>query len=1143
MRDVLTGLAVVIITLLSIALVGPLLVDWSGQRARIETLLTDTLGMRVQIGGTIDVRFMPTPRLVLERAQFGERPGPALSLDRITIELATMPLLKGEIRILESRLSGVRLILTRTAEGGFALPAQTQTHAAIEKLTISDGRLQIRDAGGKIETDLAFSGVEADAGTLEGPWRLSGRMRAGSDTRDLRLALSAPNGDGQRMRLTLVDNDGDRSDFDGRLHFAQGTADGKWTRQGFLSWPQSQKDSVKRPYTITAQFAVEPQRAIAPALDIEIGDDAAALKLSGSAEWAKGAPLSVRLEGKSLDLDRPFRSEANETRLTASAALAEWARVLGDAAGEFPAMTLALGLPNAILGGEAVRAVQLKAEMRDAAFRITEFVADAPGQTRITARGDLAVGTAPRFSGPITIDSRDPARFAVWIEGDAGRGRFPVRADLRAEAELFITRETIAASKLSVTYDRTQVTGAARLQRAGERARLEAQLVSERFALETLPDLGGVTGTLGDLDAMVSFEARQLDFGQEWRGGKMRLRVEKIANRIALPLFELTDQAGLSVRATGNLQGEGGRLDATLDLPQVAPAALIARRLYGGPIAEAIAKRAGSLSPFRGRFSLFRDKDAYRIEGNGRAAGTDLALALRTSVDMVDGNFEIRAPEIAPFFRQAGLTVVPLASRSAAARVTGTFKGAAKAPVWAARFESGQTRVSFDGTRGESGFAGQVKAESDDLTPWLQVLALPAPPIGERVPFVLTAKIAEEEALSLNDIDARLGVSRMKGQLNLQGDVIGGALILDSLSFETLAGLAVGPVAAPLPTATWPSQRFVPPMAPSFRTAITLTAPALALPFGYRGDQPRLDLRWSGDGLELADAQFRLAGGEWRGTLALKRQGSLVSFSSRTQWNGVDIATLWPQSGISGKATMTLDLGASGESVAAMIVSLSGGGRLRVDNGSMTRLDARRVMPVIASADQGRDAPDQRMLREAVLKALDSGPLSVDSFETTLAVANGAVRIGPAAMTAAFAQGQALALYDLKTMRTDARLTMQMAGVSASDWAAPPQWVVQWRSLPNGAIARDVDVATLTNLLTTRYVARELQRIEAEEADLRERNFFIRRQRSEKLRFEERVRQEEIKRAEEEAKKAREEAERILEVTPPPVDPAQPVLQ
>ena len=1142
MRDVLTGLAVAIITLLSIALVGPLLIDWSAQRARIETLLADTLGLRVQIGGDIDVRFLPTPRLVLERAQFGERPGPTLGLDRVTIELATMPLLKGEIRILESRLSGARLILTRTAEGGFALPTQTSTHAAIEKLTISDGRLQIRDANGRVETDLAFSGVEADAGTLEGPWRVAGRMRAGSETRDLRLAVSAPDGDGQRMRLTLIDDDGDRSDFDGRLHFAQGTADGRLTRQGRLAWPHAQKEKATRAYAITAQIAVQAKRALVPVLDIEIGDDAAALKLSGSAEWTMGAPLAVRLEGKSLDLDRPFRNEANDA-LTASAALAEWARFMGGAAGEFPALALTLALPNAILGGEALRAVQLKADLRDTAFRITEFAVDAPGQTRITARGDLAFGAAPRFSGPVTIDSRDPARLAVWIEGEAGRGRFPVRADLRAEAELFITRETIAASKLAVTYDATQVTGAARLQRGGERPKLEAQLVSERFALETLPDLGGLTGTLGDLDAMVSFEARQLDFGQEWRGGKMRLRVEKNANRFALPLFELTDQAGLSVRATGNLQGEGGRLDATLDLPQVAPAALIARRLYGGAVAEGIAKRAGSLSPFRGRFSLFRDKDAYRIEANGRAAGTDLALALRTSVDMMDGNFEIRAPEAPPFLRQVGLSVVPLAGRSAPVRVTGTFKGAANAPQWSARFESGQTRISFEGARGEAGLAGQVKADSDDLTPWLQVLALPAPPVGERVPLALTASLVDGEAFVLNDVEARLGGARAKGQLTLQNDSIGGALAFDSLSFETLAGLAIGPVAAPLPTATWPSQRFLPPMALPFRTAIRVSAPSITLPFGYKGDQPRLDLRWSGEGLELTDAQFGFAGGEWRGALALKRQGSLVSFSSRTQWNGVDVATLWPQSGLGGKASMTVDLGASGESIAAMIVSLSGGGRLRIENGTMARLDARRVMPVIASADQGRDAPDQRNLREAVLKALDSGPLSADAFETTVAVANGAVRIGPASLTAAFVQGQGLALYDLKTMRIDGRLTLQMAGTGASDWAAPPQWSVQWRSLPNGTITRDVDVSTLTNLLTTRYVTRELQRIEAEEADLRERNFFIRRQRSEKARFEERVRQEEIKRAEQEAKKAREEAEKLLNLVPSSTEPAEPAPQ
>ena len=200
-------------------------------------------------------------------------------------------------------------------------------------------------------------------------------------------------------------------------------------------------------------------------------------------------------------------------------------------------------------------------------------------------------------------------------------------------------------------------------------------------------------------------------------------------------------------------------------------------------------------------------------------------------------------------------------------------------------------------------------------------------------------------------------------------------------------------------------------------------------------------------------------------------------------------------------------------------------------------------MPVIAQADQGRDAIDPRQLRELVLKAIDSGPLTMDPFETTLGVSNGVVRMGPALIQAAFVQGQASVLYDLKTSRVDGRLTLQAAGQGLSDWATPPQWSVQWRSLPNGAVTRDLDVATLSNVLTTRFVARELQRIEAEEADLRERNFFIRRQRSEKMRYEEQIRQEELKRAEAEAQKAKEEAERLLNLIPPPLEPAAPALQ
>ena len=1135
MRDALTGLAVAIITLLTIALAGPIFIDWTGQRARIESVLAERLGVRVQIAGPIEVRFLPTPRLVVERAQFGERPGPVLGADRIAIEIGTMPLLKGEIRVLESRLSGARLTLTRQADGGFALPQSGSSSASIEKLFISDGRLQIRDPAGKVEIDLALSDVEADAGALAGPWRMAGRMRTSNETRDIRLALSAPDSEGQRVRLALIENDGDRTDFDGRLQWDRGTAQGKLSRQGRVAWPGEGADA-KRTYLVTAQAHIAPRLSRADPLEIEIGDESGLLKLSGSAEWRPGTPIALNLEGKSLDFDRPLKNDGGA--LSAGSAVALWAKVVGNAVGEIPPLSVDLAVSNAILGGDALRAVAMRAVLRDNQLRIADLTADAPGATKLSVRGDLAFGAAPRFAGPVHITSRDPGRFALWLEGDQGQpARFPFRADLDADADLFITRDTIAASRLNFSYDRLQVTGAFRLQTGSERPKIDAQLASDRFGLESVPDFSGLGGRFGDLDALISFEARQLDFGQEWRGGKMRLRVEKTGARIALPLFEVTDANGLSVRGTGTLQGEGGRLDATLDLPQVLPLAHIAKRFGGGRVAEAVLTRAPSLSPFRGRVSLVRDGPAYRIEANGRAATTDLAATWRTGTDTTDGTFEIRAPEASGLLKQAGLTVLTL-GRSNPARLSGTFTGKVDSPVVQARFESGQTRIVFDGGAKDNGVAGILRGESDDVTPWLQMLALPAPSIGERIAMQFSAQLANAEGLAFNAIDARIGTTKLRGQVTIQGDTIGGTLDSDSLNFETLTGLSLGSIPQAAAGSVWPSARFTPPVAPPFKTAITLQAPFIALPFGLRGDRPSMQLRWTPDGLELADIAFGFARGEWRGALALKRQGSLASFSSRTQWNGVDLAALLPQSGLTGRATMTLDLGASGESVAAMIVSLSGGGRARVEGGGMARLDARRVLPLIASADQGRDAPNPNALRDLVSTALDGGALSVDPFDTTLGVSNGVMRIGPATIQGAFSQGQALAIYDLKTSRLDARVTLQ--GTGSSDWTAPPQWSVQWRSLPNGTIARDIDVSTLANPLTTRYVARELQRIEAEEADLRERNFFIRRMRSEKMRYEEEVKRAEQKRAEDEAKKAREEAEKLLNIVPPPVEPAQP---
>jgi hypothetical protein len=94
-----------------------------------------------------------------------------------------------------------------------------------------------------------------------------------------------------------------------------------------------------------------------------------------------------------------------------------------------------------------------------------------------------------------------------------------------------------------------------------------------------------------------------------------------------------------------------------------------------------------------------------------------------------------------------------------------------------------------------------------------------------------------------------------------------------------------------------------------------------------------------------------------------------------------------------------------------------------------------------------------------------------------------------------------------------------------ADWTGPiPQAGVSWKSV-SGAVERSVDTATLTNVLTTRAVTRELLRIEAFEFDLRERNFFIRRLKAERESIEREKRAvEEARLAEEARVKAEAEA-------------------
>ena len=104
MRDSLTVLAGLLILALTAALAAPFFIDWNGYRADVEQRLTQALGAPTSIGGSIDLRLLPTPTLNLEKIAIGKPDGPRASVQSAHVEVAVMPLLRGQIEIIEATL-------------------------------------------------------------------------------------------------------------------------------------------------------------------------------------------------------------------------------------------------------------------------------------------------------------------------------------------------------------------------------------------------------------------------------------------------------------------------------------------------------------------------------------------------------------------------------------------------------------------------------------------------------------------------------------------------------------------------------------------------------------------------------------------------------------------------------------------------------------------------------------------------------------------------------------------------------------------------------------------------------------------------------------------------------------------------------
>lgn len=169
---------------------------------------------------------------------------------------------------------------------------------------------------------------------------------------------------------------------------------------------------------------------------------------------------------------------------------------------------------------------------------------------------------------------------------------------------------------------------------------------------------------------------------------------------------------------------------------------------------------------------------------------------------------------------------------------------------------------------------------------------------------------------------------------------------------------------------------------------------------------------------------------------------------------------------------------------------------MKIVKANIPRLDAQALARVFAKIEQAQGSPpDEKKLESLIGAELDKAPLALAGQAGPLGLSSGALRFGPLNAPSAAVSTSVSAAFDLAhlSLALDASETYGKVGRFWSGSA--PQVEIADKGAPETP-ARKVDAQFLGAGLAAEAIARESDRIENFEADVRERAMFNRKRKA-----------------------------------------------
>ncbi len=474
--------AATLVALVGLALVVPSFIDWNNYRQQIRSALTDATGRDVAIEGGISFQLLPSPALSAEAVTIASMDGvesPYLaSLNRLDVNVALLPLITGEIKVLSLLLDEPDIYLETLADGQnsweFAIDgpegASNEEGAA---LSVNDFIIQNGDIhyiNRQTDQDVSVAGLSAriKANNVNGPFDATLAFTYQDTPVQIKAEMSEWF-DGQRIPLSVslilnMDNPGlqfsgtvlsdpDEWELSGRLigqggNFQQFYNSLRLLLEGRNYQPLQASVNLNQAWDLSSGIKATNWAGKLTAASFKVGDTNGTLDADWDFHDSQKQVANTRLVFKSLNLDQILVAADEDG--SGDSVQDQWQQLWTSIPKDMPFVgSHSVGLNQVRYKGQDIRQSVLNFDVLPNGVKLDEFKMLLPGNADLYVSGTLkSQSDRPEFVGQTRFNTASLRDFLSWVEmptdqfGEETLESFSIQSTLRAAADAIILDES-----------------------------------------------------------------------------------------------------------------------------------------------------------------------------------------------------------------------------------------------------------------------------------------------------------------------------------------------------------------------------------------------------------------------------------------------------------------------------------------------------------------------------------------------------------------------------------------------------------------------------------------------------------------------------------------------------------------------------